>query len=125
MSDFTKVFNLTIPAGNGVQTLTTFATPLGLCVVQRIIVVFPPGCVNLVGLQITSGKSPVYPVNPNAFLQFDDYIYTQEVSNQVNSGQWGAIGFNTDFNAHTLEVVFEANYVTFSPDLTALSPLAM
>lgn len=125
MSDFTKVFTFTIPAGNGSTATTAQSLQLPLCTVRRILIVFPPGCVNLVGIHINAGNSPAYPNDRNQFWSFDDYIHIQEVSNQITSGQWGVVGFNSDFNPHTIEIVFEADYVTFSPDLVALSPLAL
>lgn len=115
MSDFTTPFTILVPAGTPQSAPIFTATPLGLSDVQEIDCVVPAGCAGNVGFQIVAGLSPAYPNTPGGFFVFDDYIFTQEVSNQLNSGQWGISAYNLDTFPHTLRFYFKANYITQPP----------
>lgn len=112
MSDFTKVYDITVPAGNAVQALQDTPLNLGLCVVERFFVTFPPGCVGLVGVSIFAGGSPAYPNQQGGFFAFDGYTYEQDVSNQINSGQWDIVAYNLDYLDHTIQVIAQADYTS-------------
>lgn len=110
MSDFTQIFNIQIPAGSTVQTLLDTPLNLGLCEVERFFITFPSGCAGLVGVSIFAGGSPAYPNQRNKFFAFDDYTYVQDVSNQINSGQWDIVAYNLDYLIHTIQVIAQADY---------------
>ena len=115
MSDSTYVVGLSIPAGNGVATYSVFKTPLGDSNVEEIQISFPPGCNGLVGAKIYAGGASAYPNDPLNYFVFDDYVYIQQVSNQINSGDWSIGLFNTDYVPHIIRVIYKFNYLTSSP----------
>lgn len=115
MSDFTQSIAVTIPAGTTAANPYTQQTPLGDCDVQSITLTFPPGCAGLVGATINAAGSPAYPNQPGQYFVFDDYIFEQTVSRQIQSGQWSVTGYNTDTNNHTVQVIFQANYIAAPP----------
>ena len=125
MSDYTQVFDLTIPAGNGVATPVEYATPVGICDVERILITFPPGCAGLVNACIFAAHSPAYPNLANTYLAYDDYTYDQAVTNQINSGQWSIEAYNLDYFPHLLQVVFMCNLIAQSPTSPATQPISL
>jgi len=112
VSDFTKVYDITVPAGSTVMTLLDTPLNIGLCVVERFFITFPPGCVGLVGVSIFAGGSPAYPNQQGRYFAFDDYTYEQDVSNQINSGQWDIVSYNLDYLNHTIQVIAQADYTS-------------
>lgn len=112
MSDFTKVFDIALPAGKGVMTPVEYETRLGLCTVEEFLITFPPGCAGLVGAAIFAAHSPAYPNDQNAYLAFDDYVYVQPVSSQIDSGDWSIMAYNVDYFPHTLQIVAKCNNLT-------------
>lgn len=111
MADALFKIGFVVPAGNGVQTIGTLNFNIGPSVIRRIILDFPAGCMGNVGIAVTAGKSPAFPNNPNAFIVFDGYQFDTEVSNQIDSGQWGLMGYNTDFVDHQVRSYFFYDYV--------------
>lgn len=125
MADFAQSIEIAVPAGSGTQTVGTTNVPLGLCEVQRILVTFPPGCMGNVGVAIAFAGSPVYPNQSGQFFIFDDYILDIPVSRQKNSGAWQVLSYNVDSLVHTVQVIFEANYLIFAPDLAPQPALSL
>lgn len=125
MSDFTSAFAVTVPAGTTQSNPLFTETNLGLCDVQEIDCVVPAGCAGNVGFQIFSGGSTSYPIQSGGWFVFDDYTYVQEVSNQIDSGQWGINAYNNDVFPHTLLFYFKANYVVFSPVVASSLPIGL
>lgn len=123
MSDSTASFTITIPP-NTANPQTT-KCPLGLSDVQDILVSVPAGCAGNVGFQIWAGGSVAYPLEPSQFFVFDDYVYVQEVSNQIESGQWAIVAFNTDTFPHTLRVYFRYNNIALSPSTSVGLPVGL
>lgn len=120
MSDAVQAFPITVP--NTTPIALEFPTPLGLSDVQDILVVVPPGPAGLVGFQIWSGGSPVYPIDESTYFVFDDYTYEQIVSSQIKTGQWSIFAYNNDVFDHSFTVYYRYNYVVYSPSLL-LSPI--
>ena len=125
MSDFTKVFDIQVPAGNSVATLLDTPLNLGLCTVERFFITFPPGCVGLVGVAIYAGGSPAYPNQQNAYFAFDDYTYKQDISSQINSGQWDIVAYNLDYLNHTIQIIAQADYVSNLMTLGSSSAISL
>jgi hypothetical protein len=122
MSDFTAAFSVTIPAGTTIASPVLVPCNIGIADVESILVVVPAGCAGNVGFQIWAGGTTSYPTSKTQWFIFDDYTFTQEVSNQINSGQWAINAYNVDTFQHVLQVYFKANHVTPSP-VPASSPL--
>jgi hypothetical protein len=115
MSDFTVIGGWSIPAGNGVATWFMEQFPLGNCNVEEFQINFPPGCAGLVGAKIWAGGGPAYPNDQANFFVFDGYTYVQEVSNQINNGDWAIQLYNMDYVPHIVRVLAKCNYLVVSP----------
>jgi hypothetical protein len=116
MADASKVFGITIQPNT-----TTFAAlnhNLGLSVVEKILITWPPGCAGLVQCIVTYSGTPVYPNQTGQAFEFDDYTLEIDVSNQGNSGAWGVKVNNTDRLPHTIHVVYLFNYWVNQQDVT-------
>lgn len=116
MSDNVLGFPITIPAGTSPNNPQVTPTPLGIADVVSLLIVVPPGPAGNVGFAINAGGTQVYPLKPGVWFVFDDYKYSQDVANQINSGQWSVSAYNTDVFAHTLTVYFYTNNIAYSPD---------
>jgi hypothetical protein len=104
--------DLTIPAGNGSYAGYYNLVNLGWSDVQEIMLVFPPGCSGLVGVQIQYALNPVYPNAAAAFYVLDDYVLTIPVSGQQQGGQWRIYGYNLDTYQHTVRSYWSYNYLS-------------
>lgn len=108
MSDALQVFDMTVGARSG--GFLFYQHTLPTCVVERILLTWPPGCVGLVKAVIFCGGNKVYPPENNQYLQFDSYTFDFAVSNQPDSGDWGIQIANDDYVPHTLHMVYLYNY---------------
>jgi hypothetical protein len=125
MSDFTKVYEIDFPAGNGSPEYAQLDTPLGLADVQEILITFPPGCAGLVGIQIRAGGSPAFPNDDGSYFVFDDYTLVQSVANQIKTGQWTVAGYNSDYIDHVVQVIYMANNVVYGPSISSSQPVSL
>lgn len=112
MSDASRAFTLTVPAGFGASTETSFALSLPVCDVTACLITWPSGCVGLVGAALQAAGTNAFPFGQNQFLAYDDFTYEFQVTNQINSGDWSILAYNQDYFAHTLTVVLEYDYIT-------------
>jgi hypothetical protein len=125
MPDVSYVADLVLPAGNGAQSFNSIDAPLGDSSVRRILLTFPPGCAGLVGVVIFAGGSVAYPINGDKYFVFDDYTYVLEAKGQITSGQWKVVGYNTDYYQHTIQVIFEYDYLIQGPALPSGLPVSI
>jgi hypothetical protein len=125
MADTSLAFNITFAAGNGAKTVSDVATLLGPCHVRRILVTWPTGCAGLVGVQIKAGGSAAFPSNATQYMLFDGYTYDTAVTNQLDSGQWVVEGYNLDFLPHTIQVIYEFDYLGTSKASVAFTAVAL
>lgn len=114
MADVVKSFRFLVPPGNGVATSHTKDCELGTSDVTQIDLVFPAGCAGLVGVQLTFTGNPVYPNSQVGFFILDNDRIQIPVSGQGNSGSWGMLAFNEDYNQHIIDAYFYYNYVSYS-----------
>lgn len=125
MSDNVLAFPVTIPANTAIASAITTQTPLGISDLVEIRVVVPPGPAGLVGFTINSGGSPTFPKTSNTWFIFDDYVYDQVVSNEINSGQWSVTAYNLDVFPHTLQFYFYTNDIDYAPGPDLSSPVSL
>lgn len=125
MSDFMNITDLTVPANTAQATPINQPILLGLCKVDKVQITFPPGCSGLVGAAIYAGGSPAYPNQSNKYLAFDDLTFNQDVANQINSGQWAVVAYNTDVIPHTLQVIFHADYLVQDQSAPSSAPISL
>lgn len=125
MSDHVLNFPVTIPANTAILAPVMVQASLGISILTEIRVVIPPGPAGLVGFVINSGGSQTYPETNNTWFIFDDYVYDQEVSNQINSGQWSITAYNLDVFPHTLQFYFYTNDVAYAPGPDLSAPVSL
>jgi hypothetical protein len=111
MTDAIQAFPLTIPGGGSVNSIFFTDCELGWSEVTQILLTFPPGCSNLVGIRVESGGAQLYPLKAGTFFTFDDFTLAIPVTNQIESGQWHVAGYNTDYYQHTVTAYFFYNYL--------------
>lgn len=111
MPDTVYEQDLPIPAGNGSNAVFFNPVNLGWSDVQEIMIVFPPGCAGLVGVQIQYAVNPVYPNAAGAYYVLDDYTLVIPVSGQQQGGQWRIAGYNMDTYPHTIRSYWSYNHL--------------
>lgn len=114
MSDASQAFSILIPAGNGVLTSAYYPLAIGLAEVTRCIIAWPAGCCGNVGASLLAANTAAFPRQSGVYLAFEDYTYAFDVSNQIQTGNWGIEAYNTDYFDHTLYIVLEYDYVLTS-----------
>lgn len=109
MADVVSEFDF-VPGTNGSPSLLYYVEcHLGDSEVERIDLVFPPGCAGLVAARVEFAINPVYPSANGQWFIFDDYVVSIPVSGQGNSGQWRISGYNTDIYTHVIRGYFYWN----------------
>jgi hypothetical protein len=116
MPDTVFQSDLTIPAGNGSSRVWFVPVNLGWSDVVEAMLIFPPGCAGLVGVQLQYAVNPVYPNAAGGYYIMDDYVLTIPISNQQQGGQWRVAGYNQDTYPHTVRCYWSYNYLTLSPN---------
>jgi hypothetical protein len=125
MADASQAFTVVINPGSTNLSPVGFDFHLGLCIVRRILVTWPPGCGGLVGVQLTTTQSGSFPIGKFTYFVFDDYTYAFDVDNQSDTGSWGMLGYNTDATQHGIQFVFEYDYLRGHAPSTANQPIAL
>lgn len=125
MADALQSFEPIFAPGNGATVIAALPVDLGICEVSRILLTWPAGCGGLVGVQIQAAGGFAFPSKQNQFMAFDDYTYDLEVTNQTTSGKWSIVGYNTDYIAHLVTVVFEYDYLRGNVIGRASQPIAI
>lgn len=115
VTDVVSAFPLIVPAGFGVQSITSLDCSLGWSDVTLIAINFPPGCAGLVGARIEFALNPVYPAGSDSWFVLDDEYLQVEVSSQGNSGQWRVSAYNEDFFEHKITAYYYYDYVDIAP----------
>lgn len=109
MAQEIRTFSVTIPAGtlssNPAKTNVNFPTRI----VEQIDAVFPQGPSGLVGIAIAAGGQAVIPYGASQWIIADNETVYMPVADQVQSGAWSVIGYNTGSFAHTVQVRFYLN----------------
>lgn len=125
MADTSRIFKPLLTAGNGSFAASVFPTPLGDSIVRRILLTFPPGCGGLVGVAITAGGTAAYPFNPQSYFSFDDYTYGFDVGDQIKTGDWGLVTYNADFMIHSVQVIYEYDYIGVGSNAKQQPPVSL
>lgn len=99
-------YAVTTPAG----TLSTGpqVTSLGFppAQVDRIEVRVPPGPAGVLGFRIGSGGVQIIPYNDGGWVVTDDEVIGWDLTDQIESGAWQLISYNTGSLPHTVYVRF-------------------
>lgn len=125
MVDASFVANGIITAGTVLPATQSIFTKLGPSQVRRISIIFPAGCGGLVGVRIKAGGGFAFPNVDGQYFSFDDYIYTFDVANQTDSGQWQAECYNIDLIDHGITVIYEFDYLRGNLGIASSQPIAI
>lgn len=125
MTDFIKKLGFTVPANTPVASPVNFTQQFGDCIVEHIIIDFPPGLMGNVGIQVLYNQTPMYPSDAGQFAVFDSYTWGIPVTNQPTTGRWGLKGFNTDSLDHVVRAYFYCNYLRGNPVQSSSSMISL
>lgn len=116
-------FDVTVPAGT--LKAAPQVTNLGIPPrdVREIEVIIPPGPRGVVGFQLAAAGQQMLPYEPGAFFVSDHEKIAWPVEEQITSGAWQLIAYNTGQYPHTLEVRFLVDLPRPAP-AGALLPLS-
>lgn len=121
MSTEIQRFAVTIPAGTLKSAPAVFPLEFLDRIVDQIQVKVPPGPRGEVGFQLGSGGLQIIPQTQGQFFVTDDETLTYALEDQIDTGAWQMIAYNTGAFNHTLEVRFFLRPVT---DPSASAPFA-
>lgn len=125
MVDASFVASGIITAGTVLPATQSIFTKLGPSRVRRISIIFPAGCGGLVGVRIRASGGFAFPNVDGQYFSFDDYVYTFDVANQTDAGQWQAECYNVDLTDHGITVIYEYDYLRGSQTLSQSQPIAI
>lgn len=116
-------FPVTVPAGT-LQTapqVTQLSMPPRI--VRKVEITVPPGPRGLVGLQLTSGKLPMVPINAGQFLTPDGRTLVFDLDGYITSGAWELTAYNAGGQPHTVEIVFHVDLTQAGSARIGFQPL--
>lgn len=89
--------------------------------VDRIEVRVPPGPAGTLGFRLGSGGVQIIPYNEGGWVITDDEVIGWDLTDQIQSGAWQLISYNTGSLPHTVYVRFLLDLVT--PATPAATPI--
>lgn len=99
-------FAVTVLTGTGKAAPATFPLQMPDRAIDEIEIVVPPGPRGEVGFQLASGGIQIIPVTAGAFEVTDDEVIHWPLEDQITTGAWQMIAYNTGVFPHTLGVRF-------------------
>jgi hypothetical protein len=103
-----QVNNLTLPVG----------------VVDRIVVMIPPGPLGAMGWALGAAGQPVIPYAPNTFIVADHEVVDVSLEQVIDSGAWQVFGYNNGVYPHTLYMRFYITNLGIAEVPAAITPVA-
>jgi len=118
-------FDVTVPAGTPKATPLVTELAIPPREVTEIEIIIPPGPRGEVGFQIAAAGRQMLPYEPGAFFVTDNETIRWPISEQITSGAWELIAYNTGSFNHTLEIRLLADLpgVAATPELLPLAAL--
>ena len=113
MTDVVTNRTAVVTANTPVNSPIKFHNTLGDSQLESVMLVFPPGCVGLVGARIEYGGTPLYPNSEGGWYVLDDYTLVVNITNQQTGGTWDIAAYNTDIYPHTIQVYYSWNYLPY------------
>lgn len=105
-----EVYNFAVTVLTGTTKTAPQITnmPMPPRIVQKIVVVVPPGPRGNVGFQIGLAGQQLIPITEGQFFITDNEVPSFELDNLPTSGAWQLIAYNTGTYSHTLQIRFYA-----------------
>lgn len=106
MASELREYAFAIPAGTLASDPASLDCVMPARVVEWITVLVPPGPNGTMGFQIANSSIPVIPSNPGAWIVSNDEVIHWPLENQITSGSWQVLGYNSGVYDHTIYVRF-------------------
>lgn len=101
-----RAFQVTCPPGVAADAPQVTDLVMPVRQVTNIRVRVPPGPLSSMGFGIGAGGVPIFPYASDVLAVADDETFSWDVINQIESGAWQAIMYNTGAYAHTIYIYF-------------------
>lgn len=101
-------FDVLIPSATPRNAPVTFDLSMPARTIQSVEIVVPPGAAGNVGFQFASGGIPMIPTNKGGFIIPTPPLVTWPLEDQITSGAWQMVAYNTGGYSHFLQVRFLA-----------------
>jgi hypothetical protein len=130
VGELVRQFTVSIPAGTAKATPVTINIPIGNFEIESIELEVPPGQSRLMGFYLALSGQQVIPYDAGEYLVWDNQEKSWPLTNQVTTGRWQVVGYNTGSYPHRVIVRFHVNSLGDpppppSPQVTIISqPLA-
>lgn len=113
-------FDIVIPPATPRNAPVTFDLSMPARTIQSVEIVVPPGAAGNVGFRFASGGITMIPTNREGFIIPTPPLVTWPLEDQITSGAWQVIAYNTGGYSHFLQVRFLAGLLqTQAGGLTA------
>lgn len=125
MAQEVRSYAIVVSAGS--TSATAVATDLDLppILVRRVEFTVPPGPRGQVGFRLGSGGQTILPYGEDQWFIVDDFAFGFDLTNQIQSGAWQFIAYNTGNFDHTIYVRLLLDPVAVAANATAFLPLAL
>jgi hypothetical protein len=125
MAQEVRQFAVTVAAGS--TPSAPVITPLTMPAreVRSIRVRIPPGPNGQVGFALGAAGTPIIPTNTGQWIIANDETIIWPVSDQIDSGAWQLIAYNTGRRPHTLYIEFQLDLVQARRGTSLAPPLVI
>lgn len=106
MSRLLSSFDNLIPAGTAKATPAVFDMSMAPGIVDSIEIHVPPGPNGVMGFSLAAAGQAILPTNPGQWIIASDDSFVWNLTNQIQSGAWQMLGYNTGIYDHTVYIRF-------------------
>lgn len=106
MAQQVYIFAVATPAGTAKSSPQTTQMTMPPRVVDRVEIEVPPGPRGEVGFHIGSKGTQIIPDGVGTFIVTDGEVIQWPLEDQMDSGGWELVTYNTGFYSHTITVRF-------------------
>jgi hypothetical protein len=99
-------FAVLVPAGTPQNAPLTFELAIPPRVVTELEIIVPPGPRGELGFAVAAAGRAIIPYEPGAFFITDNETIRWPLTEQISSGAWQVVAYNTGAFPHTIEVRF-------------------
>lgn len=107
MAERIEAFDVTIPLGTAIATPQVTALSFNQGVVQKLVIVIPPGPSGLVGFRIRHSTQTIIPNSGSGWIIADNERIEWPLEGYPVGNKWTIQAYNTDVFPHTLYLRFE------------------
>lgn len=99
-------FQVLVAKGTPKATPQLSALSMPARLVERVEIRVPPGPRGQLGFALAAAGNPILPSNPGAWIVADDKDLNWTLEEQISSGAWQLLAYNTGAFDHTLYLDF-------------------